>query len=235
MRYCQLFTGTCRTASELLSSTFRDEKIFVSKILRSTDTCCVSRTPPPVDQSRTPTTMLPALNMLLLSVAVKHIVMFDFKPTTTDADLTRFKDALRALPALIPGMVSHELGEDLLFESGRKHPAGKNRRLCWTATFPTSELYDAYRLHPAHVALVTDLIQPALLRGSRAAIQYEVPRMRAVAAAMVTRRTYLLACLSVVAAAVFAHIARRHLVPIAVQKSTSHDKREHVFFWGSEQ
>lgn len=121
--------------------------------------------------------MIPPFYLLLCCVAatVKHIVMFDFPPSVTDAELSKIKDALLALPKQIPGVLNYELGQDLLLTSGQTHPAGRNRRMCWTATFPTADIFEAYQKHPAHLAFVTDVLKPAMLPGSRAAIQYAVP------------------------------------------------------------
>jgi len=106
-------------------------------------------------------------------MTVKHIVMFGFKEGTTEDDLGRIKAALLALPKEIPTILSFELGEDLLLESGQKHPAGKNRRICWSACFGTSEAFEAYQSHPAHQAFI-NLLKTVVEPGSRAAIQYGV-------------------------------------------------------------
>jgi hypothetical protein len=104
---------------------------------------------------------------------VKHIVMFSFQEGTTDAQMQQVKDALQRLQKQIPAIVSYEVGEDLLLESGQNHPAGKNRRLCYSACFHSAEDYDAYQVHPAHQAFLA-LLKTCVLPGSRAAIQYKV-------------------------------------------------------------
>ena len=109
----------------------------------------------------------------VLASAVKHIVMFDVKEGTSDAALTTLKAALLKLPTQIPSIVDHELGQDLRLESGQTHPAGKNRSISWMATFDSAESYEAYQVHPDHVAFLT-LLKPLVLPGSRAAIQYKI-------------------------------------------------------------
>jgi len=62
-----------------------------------------------------------------------------------------------------------------MLPSGQNNPSGKNRTMCWTACFGVIEDYEAYQNHPAHNAFVQDVLSPVIEKGSRAAIQYDVP------------------------------------------------------------
>ncbi len=75
---------------------------------------------------------------------------------------------------LDPLFVSHELGVDLKLEGGQNHPAGKNRSVIWTATFGSVEDYESYDTSEEHVSVVSNLIKPIIVPGSRSAIQYGV-------------------------------------------------------------
>ena len=84
------------------------------------------------------------------------------------------KKGLLELPQLIPEITSHELGEDLKLPGGQNHPAGKNRSLVWSATFKSAKDYETYETAEAHVKVITQLIKPIIVPGSRAAIQYNI-------------------------------------------------------------
>jgi len=56
------------------------------------------------------------------------------------------------------------------------NPLGPNRHLSWSATFASTDDYEAYHTSEAHQALVKDLLKPILELGSRAAIQYAIIR-----------------------------------------------------------
>jgi Stress responsive A/B Barrel Domain len=107
-------------------------------------------------------------------MTVRHIVMFSFKEGTTTKHVENLVAALLDLPSHIPGILSYEVGADMLLESGQNHPAGKNRVVSWTACFANVEDYEIYQAHPAHQAFVSDILKPILLPGSRAAIQYKI-------------------------------------------------------------
>jgi len=108
-----------------------------------------------------------------ISSKVKHVVMFTLQDDTPEEKIQAMKEGLLGLPSkLDPLFVSHELGFDLELEGGRNHPAGKNRSVVWSATFGSVADYEAYDSSEEHVAVVTDLIKPIIVPGSRSAIQY---------------------------------------------------------------
>ena len=105
---------------------------------------------------------------------VKHIVMFRFKPGTTESVISKVQKDLLQLPVQLSSLIqSYELGVDLLLEGGQSHPAGPNRQMCWTAVFGSVQDYQAYDASPEHVAFL-DKLREHVEPGSRAAIQYEV-------------------------------------------------------------
>jgi lysophospholipase L1-like esterase len=84
--------------------------------------------------------------------ALRHVVLFKFKDTSTPTDVERIVAAFRALPAKIPQIEAFEWGTDV-------SPEGKSQGLthCFLLTFATAADRDAYLPHPAHqkfVALV---------------------------------------------------------------------------------
>ena len=103
--------------------------------------------------------------------SIKHVVMFRFKPETTESEMQAVQKALLNLPLQLPEIQTFELGTDLKLESGQKHPAGPNRQVCWTATFKSVQEYQSYNDSPAHVQFLQQL-GPIVEPGSRAAIQY---------------------------------------------------------------
>lgn len=105
--------------------------------------------------------------------AIKHIVMFGIQDHVSTAEISGIRQALLDLPKQIPLIRSYELGEDLLLPEGQKHPAGPNRRLCWSCEFASVADFDAYQAHEAHQAFL-QVLQKVVLPGSRAAIQYRV-------------------------------------------------------------
>jgi len=99
--------------------------------------------------------------------------MFDFTDKTTAADIEKVKESLLELPKQIATIQSYELGEDLLLPSGQSHPAGRNRRIAWSCTFPDVQSFESYQVHAAHQDFLA-LLKPHVRPGSRAAIQYTV-------------------------------------------------------------
>ncbi len=76
-------------------------------------------------------------------------------------------------PKQINLITEYELGEDLKLPRGQNHPAGKNRTVCWSASFASIADYEVYEKHEAHIDVVTEKIKPIMIPGSRAAMQYE--------------------------------------------------------------
>lgn len=112
--------------------------------------------------------------LISLAMSVKHVVMFGVLPETKVEEVEALKAGLLSLPKKIKQITSHEIGVDLQLEGGQNHPSGRNRDIVWSATFASKEDYDVYEKHPEHVSVITDLIKPIMIPGSRSAIQYEI-------------------------------------------------------------
>lgn len=95
---------------------------------------------------------------------VKHIVSFKFKGEegVRREYAKKFKEALMALPAVIPCLESMEVGIN-------ENPA-ETWDLVLTAVVPTMADVDVYAKHPAHVA-AAGIIAP--VKDSRACVDYE--------------------------------------------------------------
>jgi hypothetical protein len=76
---------------------------------------------------------------------VRHVVVFKFRPGTSDAHISRVTDAFRALENRIPGIIG--------FEHGRNDsPEGKDLGFThvYLMTFESASARDAYLPHPEH-------------------------------------------------------------------------------------
>ena len=95
---------------------------------------------------------------------VKHIVTFQFKgeEAIRKEYALKFKEALMALPAVIPCLESMEVGIN-------ENPA-ETWDLVLTAIVPTMADVDVYAKHPAHVAAAS-IIAP--VKEFRACVDYE--------------------------------------------------------------
>jgi hypothetical protein len=81
---------------------------------------------------------------------VRHVVVFSFRPGTTEGKIRRVTDALRDLRNRIPGILSFEHGAN-------NSPEGLNLGFthAYTLTFESVEARDLYVLpHPAHAEAV---------------------------------------------------------------------------------
>ena len=96
---------------------------------------------------------------------IRHVVTLTFRDDTTTEQLDAIVDALRALPGAIPELKGYVVGLDVGKSDG-------NSSLGIVADFDDWAGYEAYRDHPDHVAVGTDLIIP-LLTG-RSAVQHEL-------------------------------------------------------------
>jgi len=85
---------------------------------------------------------------------LRHVVMFKFKETSTEADIARIVKAFGALPERIKEIKGFEWGTD-------NSPEGLQQGLthCFFVTFASEADRDAYLPHPAHKEFV-DLVGP---------------------------------------------------------------------------
>jgi hypothetical protein len=77
--------------------------------------------------------------------AVRHIVVFKYKPEATPAQIQQVTEAFRALATSIPGIVQFEDGVN-------NSPEGKNQGFthAYVITFADAAARDAYLPHPEH-------------------------------------------------------------------------------------
>jgi hypothetical protein len=97
---------------------------------------------------------------------LRHVVTLTFRDDTSDDHVAEIVAALRALPDAIPELRSYVVGTDVGRSDG-------NASLAIVADFDSWSGYEAYRDHPRHVAVATELILPVL--AGRGAVQHEVP------------------------------------------------------------
>jgi hypothetical protein len=95
----------------------------------------------------------------------RHIVLLTFTDEATDARLDDVVAALRGLPSAVPSIRSYQVGRDAGLADG-------NAGIGVVADFDDVDGYLLYRDHPAHVAVITELIRPVL--AARSAIQHEL-------------------------------------------------------------
>lgn len=78
---------------------------------------------------------------------LRHVVLFKFKDSSTEADIQQVVEAFRELPDQIDGILDFEWGTDVSPEGlsdGFTH--------CFFVTFKDEPSRDAYLPHPAHEA-----------------------------------------------------------------------------------
>ena len=96
---------------------------------------------------------------------ITHIVCWKLISDEThdaDANAARIKEELEALVGIVPGLLTMEVGRGLKAEA--------EYDLCLVSTFESVETLQAYRTHPAHVA-VAEFVHTALCK--RTAIDFE--------------------------------------------------------------
>jgi hypothetical protein len=97
---------------------------------------------------------------------LRHVVTLTFQDDTTTEQVDEIVGRLRALPDAIPELRSYVVGTDV----GRSRG---NASLAIVADFDSWDGFEAYRDHPAHVAVATEVIVPVL--AGRGAVQHELP------------------------------------------------------------
>lgn len=87
---------------------------------------------------------------------LRHVVMFQFKDSSSESDVQIVVDAFAALPAQIPEIADFEYGTN-------NSPEGLNDDLthCFLVTFHSEADRETYLPHPAHQAFV-EVLKPHL-------------------------------------------------------------------------
>ena len=95
---------------------------------------------------------------------IRHVVVFRWNESVTDADLTAMAAALDALPDAIAEIVAYRHGRDVGL-----NPA--NFEYAIVADFATADDFAIYRDHPEHQRFIADHITGRV--AERAAVQFE--------------------------------------------------------------
>jgi len=87
---------------------------------------------------------------------LRHVVMFGFKESSSDAEIQKVVDAFAALPQKIPQIADFEYGTN-------NSPEGLNDGLthCFLVSFESEEDRSIYLPHPAHKEFV-EILKPHL-------------------------------------------------------------------------
>lgn len=93
------------------------------------------------------------------------MVLFRWADGVDDDDVAEVAAALAALPAQIPEILAYRFGPDAGIDDG-------NWDFTVTADVADEAAYATYRDHPAHRAVVVDVVKPRL--AARAAVQFHL-------------------------------------------------------------
>lgn len=85
---------------------------------------------------------------------LRHVVMFQFKESSSEKDVQTVVDAFRQLPSKIPEIASFEFGTN-------NSPEGLNNDFthCFLVTFKSEKDREVYLPHEAHMAFV-EVLKP---------------------------------------------------------------------------
>jgi hypothetical protein len=100
---------------------------------------------------------------------IRHVVLFAWVPKATDKQKQQVADELRTLPPLMAGLRAFDAGPSARIVEG-------NFDFAVVADFDDTRSYLAYRNHPAHRAVVDQVINPILRE--RVSVQYEIGETR---------------------------------------------------------
>jgi hypothetical protein len=96
---------------------------------------------------------------------IRHVVLFAWTPEATDRQKQQVTEELRTLPALMTGLRAFHVGPDAGIVPG-------NFSFALVADFDDTQSYLAYRQHPAHRAIIEQVINP--ITRERVSVQYEI-------------------------------------------------------------
>lgn len=119
-------------------------KLALSLCLMGAIVACSPPPAPVADSSADPG---PAAATALPPEALRHVVVFRYRPDATEEQIRTVTDAFRALQDSIPGIVAFEHGVN-------NSPEGKDQGFThvYVITFENAAARDAYLPHPAHQA-----------------------------------------------------------------------------------
>jgi len=96
---------------------------------------------------------------------IRHVALFAWAPEATSKQKQQVVEELRTLPPLLAGLRAFHVGPDAGIVEG-------NFDFAVVADFDDTRSYLAYRRHPAHRAIVEQVIGP--ITKERASIQYQI-------------------------------------------------------------
>lgn len=96
---------------------------------------------------------------------IRHVVLFSWTAEATDEQRQRVVTELQKLPPLMTGLRAYHAGPDEGITPG-------NFDFAVVADFDDADSYRAYRDHPAHRAVIEQVITP--IRRARAAVQFQI-------------------------------------------------------------
>ncbi len=94
---------------------------------------------------------------------IRHVVLIEWKPDTTLADIAHVAAGLLELPAIISSIRTYSVGSDLALGDGRADFAV-------VADFDDAEGWRAYDTHAAHIAVRSERMAPHI--ATRTFIQF---------------------------------------------------------------
>jgi hypothetical protein len=100
---------------------------------------------------------------------IRHVVLFAWVPEATGKQKQQVADELRTLPPLMSGLRAFDAGPSARIVEG-------NFDFAVVADFDDAQSYLAYRNHPAHRAVVDQVINPIVRE--RVSVQYEISESR---------------------------------------------------------
>lgn len=95
-----------------------------------------------------------------------HLGVLTLKDDATTEDRAAIESGLRALVGVVPGLLRVSIGQDLGLKEG-------NAQLVFASVFESEQAWRDYGTHPAHLAVISEHIGPAL--ASKAFVQFDSP------------------------------------------------------------
>jgi hypothetical protein len=94
---------------------------------------------------------------------LQHTVLLTLAPEATDEHVATIVARLAGLPELVETLEAIEVERDLAIDP-------RSAQLLIRARFPSIAAWQAYQDHPAHLAVISELIAPVL--AARSAVQH---------------------------------------------------------------
>lgn len=89
-----------------------------------------------------------------MTKVLKHIVLFQFKESSSKEEVHEVVDTFLALKGKVPHLIDIEFGINISPENYHQ-----DFTHCFTLTFPSMEALSAYQVHEAHLAF-QEVLQP---------------------------------------------------------------------------